>query len=757
MRRIPESIVVLSAVLIGVLLLVQVDAVFYSPSLVFILGVVFLTTASLIVAYLIGSHYLSTGSKQLLLLGTGVLLFGLARMAGGLLYELADRDAAFSAQESGILLSALVHIVAMVAALNPGQQTPIRGRGLYLFAFFGSAAAALAVISALAKWDILPPFFEADLGATSLSQAVVGGAFIAFAGSSIIAIFVWYRSRLAFSRWYAMALLLITLGLAGLLIGHELGSFADWSGRAMQYLSGVYLIVAAGYAMVEVRTSRTSLPDTLAPFLRQSEANYRLVVESATSAIVSVDSDKRVLIWNRAAENIFGYRQNEVVGSFLDSLIVPEGGYNFVARELSGLEADDSTVRMGTVIEVDACRKDGSVFPAEFTFSARKTPSGWINVILMNDISERRHYEQQLQFQTRILAQVSDAVIAIDNDRRVMYWNHGAEKLYGVPENQALGAVLEDIQPYPWWGPGKEEEVLAILDREGYWRGETTHLGNDGTPLCIDAGVTTLRDDGGTRSGLLAVVRDITHHKQNQRKIEELARSLERRAEELGIANRELESFAYSVSHDLRAPLRSLQGFSQALVEDYRDILDEEGRDYLRRIRQSSELMGRLIDDLLKLSRVSRSEMHRRPVDLSSMAGSIMEDRLAAVPDRKVEFTIEPGMAVEGDPDLLRLMMENLLDNALKFTSKVDTARVEIGSVFMNGFKTYYVRDNGAGFDMRFIDKLFAPFQRLHKSSEFPGTGIGLATVQRIARRHNGRVWAKASPGAGATFYFTLN
>lgn len=220
--------------------------------------------------------------------------------------------------------------------------------------------------------------------------------------------------------------------------------------------------------------------------------------------------------------------------------------------------------------------------------------------------------------------------------------------------------------------------------------------------------------------------------------------------------NRELEAFSYSVSHDLRAPLRWIDGFSQALAEDYTDKLDEQGRDYLSRIRQAVERMDVLIDDLLKLSRVSRHELRFVPVDISVIVASIAEGLKKNMPDREVDFRIAPAVGARCDPSLLRIALENLMGNAWKFTSKLKSACIEFGSCNNEGATVFFIRDNGAGFDMKFADRLFKVFQRLHDQSEFEGTGIGLALVQRIIRRHSGRIWAEGEPDAGACFYFTL-
>jgi len=225
---------------------------------------------------------------------------------------------------------------------------------------------------------------------------------------------------------------------------------------------------------------------------------------------------------------------------------------------------------------------------------------------------------------------------------------------------------------------------------------------------------------------------------------------------ELAAVNKELEAFSYSVSHDLRAPLRSIDGFSQALIEDYPDRLDEQGKDYLQRVRSATQRMGVLIDDLLSLSRVTRSEMRRETVDLSALAQSIAEELQEAQPERQVDFVVTPGLTASGDALLLRLLVENLLSNAWKFTGYHPQARIEFGATQVDGKETFFVRDDGVGFDMTYADKLFGVFQRLHKQDEFPGTGVGLATVQRIAHRHGGQVWAEGKVEEGATFYFKL-
>ncbi|RII26437.1 MAG: hypothetical protein CXR31_11535 [Geobacter sp.] len=236
----------------------------------------------------------------------------------------------------------------------------------------------------------------------------------------------------------------------------------------------------------------------------------------------------------------------------------------------------------------------------------------------------------------------------------------------------------------------------------------------------------------------------------------ELEQRVKDRTSQLEAANEELDAFAYSVSHDLRAPLRGIDGFSLALLEDYEDKLDAQGKDYLHRIRNACVRMGRLIDDLLGLSRITRGEMHLEAVNLSDMVRNIAEELQRSEEIRGVEFQISPTVVADADPVLIRTVLENLVGNAWKFTRRTDRPRIEFGVTGDIGSMVYFVRDNGAGFNMEYVDRLFSAFQRLHKSDEFEGTGIGLASVQRIIHRHGGRIWAEGAEGEGATFYFTL-
>jgi PAS domain S-box-containing protein len=336
---------------------------------------------------------------------------------------------------------------------------------------------------------------------------------------------------------------------------------------------------------------------------------------------------------------------------------------------------------------------------------------------------------------------------------RFLAVNAAAVSAYGYSEEEFLAMTIKDIRP-PEDVPALVARVSAIRDGQhgtSVWR----HCRKDGCLLDVEVSYYSLTF--GDRPANLVISVDVTERKLAEEEIKALNRELQSRNAELTTVNRELESFSYSVSHDLRAPLRAIDGFSAALLQDYPESLDREARQYLGRIRAGAERMGQLIDDLLRLARTTRQRLTLQTVNLSSLAQEIASHLQELEPQRTAVFIIAPSLKAEGDRGLLRLALENLLGNAWKFTAKQDRARIEFGQQTLGNEKVYFVADNGAGFDMEYVDKLFGAFQRLHDQSQFAGTGIGLATVQRIVRRHGGRIWAQSSVGQGAIFYFVLS
>ncbi len=373
--------------------------------------------------------------------------------------------------------------------------------------------------------------------------------------------------------------------------------------------------------------------------------------------------------------------------------------------------------------------------------------------------------------QSAIFNSANFSSIATDAKGVIQIFNVGAERMLGYTAAEVMNKItpaeisdpqeviaratalsLEFETPI---APGFEALVFkASRGIEDIY--ELTYFRKDGSRFPAVVSVTALRDAQNAIIGYLLIGTDNTARKRVEEERKRAEQVLAERSAQLEEANKELEAFAYSVSHDLRAPLRAIDGFSQILLEDHGERLGDSGRDALVRVRAGAGRMSRLIDDLLNLSRVTRAGLQRSRVDLSETARRVVAELARAEPDRHVDTRIEEGVIVEGDQTLLQQVLENLLGNAFKFTSKRPEARVEFGVERQSSGPVYYVRDNGAGFDMAYGEKLFGAFQRLHSEAEFPGTGIGLATVQRIVRRHGGRVWAEGAVGGGATFRFTL-
>ena len=493
---------------------------------------------------------------------------------------------------------------------------------------------------------------------------------------------------------------------------------------------------------------------------RQEEMKFRNLLEAAPDAMVIVNQDGLIQLVNTQTEMLFGYSRQEILGQPVEILIpaLSEGRHVMHRRSFT---AQPHARALGEGLELHGLRMDGSEFPVEISLSPIETPGGLLISSAIRDITQREQLEARFREQEErsrlFVSEVTDhAIFMLDLDGRVASWNAGALRIKGYTAEEILGRHFSQFYLNEDVARGKPESVLKLASEQGRCEDEGWKVRKDGTKFWANTVVTAVHDKSGKLCGFGKVTRDMTERKMIQERMEEQRKQLARSNAELVEANKELESFGHSVSHDLRAPLRSIDGFSHALLEDCSNTLDDVGKDHLNRIRAATQRMGVLIDDLLNLSRITRGEMHLEAVDLSGLVRSIVANLGETQPDRKVESKIQNHLQTEADQNLLRLALENLLSNAWKFTSKRPLAHVEFGKTNSNGVPVYYVRDDGAGFDPKYADRLFGAFQRLHAVTEFPGTGVGLATVQRIIRRHGGRIWAEGAVGKGATFYFTL-
>jgi PAS domain S-box-containing protein len=498
---------------------------------------------------------------------------------------------------------------------------------------------------------------------------------------------------------------------------------------------------------------------------QRAEERFRQLIEGAPNGMVMVDQEGKITMVNAQIEKSFGYTRDELIGQPIE-ILVPTRFRGHHPDYRKNFTAEPSARPMGSGRDLFGLRKDASEFPVEIGLNPLHTDQGTMVLGTIVDITERKRAEETLRRSQAQLAGVigsaMDAIISADEDQRIVLFNAAAERMFLYRSEEAIGKPLDQFIPNRFRGGHREhiEEFARthVSKRAMGSLGAIFGLRSDGEEFPIEASISQLESEG--RKLFTVILRDITERKRSEAEVhrlnEELERRVEERTSELRAVNKELEAFSYSVSHDLRAPLRHINGFSGALLEDYGDKLDQEGKTYLQEVRAASQEMAQLIDDVLELARITRSEMRREVVNLSQLAQLVVTEFQKRDAGRTVKVEIQEGLIGHGDKRLLRIVLSNLLGNAWKFTSKQEHSEIAFGKQQLDGETVYFVRDNGAGFDMAFADKLFGAFQRLHTGKEFEGTGIGLATVQRIINRHGGRVWAEGAVGQGAKFFFTL-
>lgn len=494
--------------------------------------------------------------------------------------------------------------------------------------------------------------------------------------------------------------------------------------------------------------------------LLESEQRFRALIQNSADVVMLLGDNSRVLYVSPSVIRVLGYTPEEMVGRTTADFVRPDE-LESLRQHFSELSSNPET---SFTVEHVIHHKDGSLRVLEVTATnLHDDPAVGATVVNYHDVTERRQAEAALEGSERrfrtLIENSTDMLTMFDSRRDLFYASPSVEKISGFTLDE-LKDRPADVFTHPDDTPVVQEIFAAALQNPGM-----------SVPLVVRQKLKTggwIRLEGTLTNWLhnpdvgamVCNFRDVTDRWQAQQALIELNAALEDRVQErtaaLEAANKELESFAYSVSHDLRAPLRSIQGFSQILMEDYSADLDPKALNYLTRVRDGGAWMSQLIDDLLKLSRLSRGPLNQTKVNLSALANQLAENLHASQPQRAVEFVIAPDVTAKADPNLIHVVLENLIENAWKYTSKHDHARIEFGSIEQDGQPVYFVRDDGAGFDMAYVDKLFGVFQRLHSPAEFEGNGVGLATVQRIINRHGGKVWAEAAVEQGATFYFTL-
>ncbi len=502
--------------------------------------------------------------------------------------------------------------------------------------------------------------------------------------------------------------------------------------------------------------------------LLKASALQNAIFNSANFSSIATDANGVIQIFNVGAERMLGYTATEVMNKITPAEISDPQEVLTRAAALS-LELDspiapgfDALVYKASrgiedIYELTYIRKDGSRFPAVVSVTALRDAKNEIigYLLIGTDNTARKHIEERLRWTEEsyrlMVESVTDyAIIMLDVEGRIVSWNKGAQRIKGYSTEEIVGQHFSLFYSRGDIECGKPQQDLNIVtakgrfEDEGCWR-----VRKDGSTFLANVIYTAIRDEGGNLRGYTKLIQDMTERKRLDQLLKEKNAALE-------TANKDLEGFAYSVSHDLRVPLRAIDGFSQQVLKHYADKLDDEGKRYLNVVRDNTKKMSQLIDDILAFSRMGRLGLSVSEVNMEELVREVFEELKPASAERELTIEIKPLPLCHGDPSMLRQVLVNLLGNAIKFTQPKDAALIEVGGRTESAENIYYINDNGAGFDMQYTDKLFGVFQRLHGVAEFEGTGIGLAIVKRIITRHGGRVWAEGKVDEGATFYFTL-
>jgi PAS domain S-box-containing protein len=487
--------------------------------------------------------------------------------------------------------------------------------------------------------------------------------------------------------------------------------------------------------------------------LRTNEATYRgqaELLDLTHDAIFVRDLQAKILYWNRSAEQLYGWSKleaREKVAHELLETVFPEPLSEIEAHILEKGRWEGELVhhrRDGRKIVVSsrwALRMDGAGKPVSILESNR-------------DVTQRKEEEEKFR---NLLESAPDAMVIVDDAGKVQLVNAQTERLFGYSREELVGKPVEVLMPDRFHGQHvghRSQYFHSPRPREMGLGLELSGRRKDGTEFPVEISLSPLKTQGGIL--VSSAIRNVSDRRQAEEQIRKLNLVLNQRISDLNAANKELESFSYSVSHDLRAPLRHIDGFARILKEEHAAALSEDGIRYLDRVLAAANHMGRLVDDLLNLAHIGRREIAKQKVPLEDVVRQAIAELPLETNERNIDWCIEPLASADCDPGLMKLVFSNLLSNSAKFTRKRKHAVIEVGECESRGTSAYFVRDNGVGFDPKYADKLFGVFQRLHRQEDFEGTGIGLATVQRIIRRHGGEIWAESEPDRGTTFFFTL-
>ncbi|CAG0984391.1 two-component system, cell cycle sensor histidine kinase and response regulator CckA [Methanosarcinales archaeon] len=762
-------------VLLAVLTPLDNRAVFNPPWLLPILNTVFVFAIYLYVAYICAKSYLASGSLSIFLLGCGMLAFGSASLFGGwLIAAPGGINVNVTLFNFGALFGSIFHLTgAMLTSMKLNAKPDSKRRKRNLTLAYPGILISIILLMIVSFQGITPPFFIQGTGPTPLRQVVLGTAAVLFAISAFLFMRLYFRLKEIYLYWYSLALMLVSINLSAALFVTTVGSLFSWAVRLPLYLGGIYFLNAIFIARRTAHTRGTSIEEAVANFFREPEENFRVLVETANDAIVSFDDEGRILLWNSAAEKIFSYNRDEAVGSILSVLIIPDSYADILKKEMKNLTVTGKSTQIRKTIEMEAQRKDGKVFPVEFSISARETSDGWIYTCIIRDITRRRnaeealhkaHDELELRVQERtaeikkankalleseasyreLTESIDDLFFAMDGDLRYTYWNSASEALTGILAKDAIGKSLLELFPEVKRTKVEQYYIQALKTQQHERFESDFQLGEKKFIFEINAYPT--------KDGLSVIAKDITEKKMFEA---HLLRA--QRMESIGI-------LAGGIAHNLNNMLTPMMLSLQILKGKF---TDEQSQKLLTILEQNSQRSADLIKQVLSFSRGIEGE--RAPLEAKHIITEIEKVAKETFP-RNIEIKTDIQndlFTISGDVTQLHQVIMNLCVNARDAMPDGGTLSITASNFFIDenyarmhteaqvgSYVAIVVSDNGTGIPPEILDRIFEPF---FTTKEFgKGTGLGLSTALAIVKSHGGFINVYSEVGKGTKFSIYL-
>ena len=758
---------------LGTMLIISrsdLQLVFEPPLLLPIMNTIFAGLIPITVSIIAARTYLYSGLNSVLFMGCGMMTFGCgAVLAGWLIGGSQGPNVNVTIYNTGALLGSIFHLFSAIIKYRNTKPDALPERrkiklilaytGMILFMFF------LAVVT---LWGITPKFFIQGVGPTILRQLVLGTAVLLFLLSGLIIMSIFTKRKLSFQYWYSLSLIMIALGLLAFFLQKSVGSPIGWLGRLGQYIGGIYALIAVLITVKSARNKGISMQNAMAGLFRDAELSYHALVETVMDPIISFNQDGSIIQWNTAAEKLFGYRQNEAVGSSLFDVVIGEAFTEIFRNQLSNLDTVNDRLKVGRQLDITGKAKDGSTIPVEVSTSAMKSRDKWSFVCVFRDVTERKKAEADIRRLNEDLElRVEERTEELRNERQRLAgiikgtnagtweWNvQTGEAVFNERWAEIIGYTLEEISPVSiatWMNfahPDDLKESGELLEKHfrgeiDYYEFESRMKHLDGNWIWVlDRGKVSTWTEEGKPLLMLGTHQDITSRKQA--------------AQELEAKNSELERFTYTVSHDLKSPLITIQYFTGQVLQDLKAGHQNDVDEDLKKITDAASKMTNLLDDLLELSRVGRIMNPSTEIDMVRLVEEICAQLAGLIRQRQVTMTVQKDLPVaHGDRQRIVEVMQNLVENAIKYMGDQPEPRIEIGSRDNGKNRVFFVSDNGIGIDSCYHEKIFGLFNKLDASNE--GTGVGLALVKRIIELHGGTVWVESEGvGKGSRFCFTL-